>query len=168
MGARDLLADLARVGLCVSADGDRLIVRPASKLTDDLRAALRQSKPELLAILASTQARRPNALSLEESDRAHAEPWNKAACDRFVERMSLFMRVGIDATDADDLAERLHLRDVDGDRRRMCIECRHHRPGAIEDCANAKLAGTRLHGRHAATLLQHCPGFESAEAEPAT
>ena len=34
MGARDLLADLVGAGLHVATDGDRLLIRPASKLTD--------------------------------------------------------------------------------------------------------------------------------------
>lgn len=49
MGARDLLAELACLGVTVTADGDRLLIRPASKLTDELRAALRAHKAELLA-----------------------------------------------------------------------------------------------------------------------
>ena len=49
MGARDLLAELAGLGVTVTGDGDRLLIRPASKLTDELRAALRAHKAELLA-----------------------------------------------------------------------------------------------------------------------
>lgn len=37
--------------------------------------------------------------------------------------VTLLMRRGFSATDADDVAERLHLRDVEGDDRRSCIEC---------------------------------------------
>ena len=33
MGARDLLADAAGAGLTIAADGDRLVIRPASMLT---------------------------------------------------------------------------------------------------------------------------------------
>lgn len=51
MGARELLDDLARDGFSIAADGDRLLIRPASKLTDDRRNALRAAKPELVAIL---------------------------------------------------------------------------------------------------------------------
>ena len=51
MGAHDLLADLASAGLSIEAHDHRLVVRPASKLTDDLRARLRATKPELLALL---------------------------------------------------------------------------------------------------------------------
>lgn len=56
MGARELLADLADAGLSVTADGDRLLIRPASKLTYPLRVALRDAKPELLALLRAARA----------------------------------------------------------------------------------------------------------------
>ena len=52
------------------------------------------------------------SLSQADADAAHAEAWSDAAIGRFVARVSLFMRRGISATDADDLAERLHLRDA--------------------------------------------------------
>lgn len=44
MGARELLADLAAEGLSIAADGDSLVIRPASKLTDAMRVALREAK----------------------------------------------------------------------------------------------------------------------------
>ena len=65
MGARDLLDDLASAGLSVTAAGDRLFIRPASKLTDPMRAALREAKPELLALLsdeASNDCTQPVAI----------------------------------------------------------------------------------------------------------
>ncbi len=51
MGARDLLADLAAAGFSFAAEGDKLVVRPASALTDGIRAALRDAKPALLLLL---------------------------------------------------------------------------------------------------------------------
>lgn len=62
---------------------------------------------------------------------------------------------------ADDLAERLHLRDVRGDDRRLCVECIHlaGRPGAWR-CSIHRAAGV---GRDLptawVTLPQRCPGF---------
>ena len=58
MGARDLLDNLADAGLSVTVDGDRLVIRPASKLTDHLRGALREAKPELLALLSAPLPKR--------------------------------------------------------------------------------------------------------------
>lgn len=40
------------------------------------------------------------------------QPLDYEACARFVARVSLFMRRGINAADRDDLAERSHLRDA--------------------------------------------------------
>ena len=52
MTARDLLADLRRQGFnLTSLPGDKLEVRPFSKLPEDLREALRQCKAEVLALL---------------------------------------------------------------------------------------------------------------------
>lgn len=159
MGARELLHDLAGAGFSVEADGGKLVVRPASKLTDELRSELRAAKPELLRLLASTE--RTYWLTQAEADAAHAEPWNDTACARFAVRVGLFLRRGFNATDADDLAERLHLRDVQADDRVLCVECRHlaGRAGAWR-CGNARAADV---GRDLpaalVTLPQRCPGF---------
>ena len=55
MGARDLLSSLAGAGLSVTAEAGRLVIRPASKLTEDMREALRVAKPALLVLLADDQ-----------------------------------------------------------------------------------------------------------------
>lgn len=157
MGARELLSDLAGAGFTIEADGDRLLIRPAAKLTDELRATLRAAKPDLLALLAPNH--RPYRLSRPEADAAHAEPWDEAACSRFVARVSLFLRRGIAATDADDLAERLHLRDAQGDERALCLECAHYRSGRCGNHRRAGLYSPDL-GRNLAGLLQRCPGFQ--------
>jgi virulence-associated protein VagC len=154
MGARELLHELAGAGLTVTADGDRLMIRPATKLTDDMRGALRAAKPELLKLLT-----RPYRLARDEADRCHADGWSDAEIAAFTARVTLFMRRGVSATDADDLAERLTLRDRDGDARRMCIECSNYRPGRCGDHKRAGLHTAEL-GRDLAALLQRCPGFQ--------
>jgi hypothetical protein len=159
MGARDLLDDLAEAGISVAAEGETLVIRPASRLTHEMRAALRHAKPELLALLS---ARRPYTLTRAEADAAHAEPWDEAAIARFVARVSRFLRMGMTATDADDLAERLHLRDVEMDERAMCIECMTYRTGTCADYREAGLPGPAV-SRDLATLLQRCRAFEANE-----
>lgn len=107
---------------------------------------------------------RPYKLTPAEGDAAHAEPWNDAATARFVARVSLFLRRGINATDADDIAERLHLRDVHGDDRVLCVECVHlsGRAGAWH-CGNHRAADV---GRDLpaalTTTMQRCAGFVGA------
>lgn len=46
-----LLAELHRLGIAVKADGDRLRFRPRNAVSDELLAALRQHKTEILATL---------------------------------------------------------------------------------------------------------------------
>jgi hypothetical protein len=53
MNARAILAKLREHDIRVSACGERLLIdAPTGALTDDLRAALSESKPEILAMLA--------------------------------------------------------------------------------------------------------------------
>lgn len=51
MGAVELLRDLGAVGISVAVRGDKLMVRPASRLTDPYRAALRAIKVDVIALL---------------------------------------------------------------------------------------------------------------------
>ena len=171
MGADDLLMELKGEGFALSTDGNRLVIRPASKLTDTMRAALLAAKPELLALLAGTAAPtagttpvwdRPHRLMPAEADRAHAQPWDDAACANFVARVTLFLRRRVDVEDADDIAERLHLRDVDGDKRVVCLECSHYRPGRCGNYLGAELQSAEV-GRDLAARLQHCPGSSIPE-----
>ncbi|MCC7100388.1 MAG: hypothetical protein IT500_12450 [Rubrivivax sp.] len=165
MGARELLHDLVCAGFSLEADGDKIVVRPASKLTDDLRADLRAVKPELLRLLAS--ADRPYKLTLAQADAAHAEPWVDAAVGLFVASVGLFLRRGIDADDADDIAERLHLRDAQMDDRRLCLECTHlaGRAGAWR-CGDHRAARVlRDVPGDLVARLQRCPGFRASHKE---
>jgi hypothetical protein len=117
-----------------------------------------------LAALATIARRDPGryALTQAEADAAHAEPRDDSACGRFAARVTMFLRRGINATDADDLAERLHLRDVQGDDRRLCMECLHLAGRAATGwrCGNARAAGV---GRDLPAALvalpQRCRGF---------
>lgn len=152
MGARELLHDLGAAGFSVRVVDDTVLVKPASRLNDEMRAAIRSAKPELLHLLA-----RPHKLTAAEADDAHRDPWTEEDIARFSTRVLLFIRRGVSATDADDLAERMHLHDVQGDGRRLCLECRHlHGRG----CANSAAAGVG-HDLPAELLTrpQRCSGF---------
>ncbi len=56
MGAADFLYLLRESDLSVTADGDRLIVAPTDRLTDDLRTLIRVNKLCVLAALESESA----------------------------------------------------------------------------------------------------------------
>ena len=165
MGARELMRKLTGAGFSLAADGEKLVIRPASKLTDELRDELRAAKPELLSLL--TAPTRPYKLTPAEGNAAHAAPLDDAASAHFPARMALLLRRGIGPVGANDLADRLHLRDVQGDDRRMCVECRHL-VGRAGDwrCGNHREAGV---GRDLpavlTTTMQRCPAFGDASAE---
>ena len=170
MGARDLLTYLAGAGLSVTADGDRLVIRPASRLTDPMRAALRDAKPELLALLAGiarTPEQRPYMLTKAQGDVAHAEPWDEAAIGRFLARVTHIQPRGFAEQDAEDLAEQLHLRDVQADYRHTCLECAHLSGSVSTDwrCGNHRTADL---GRDLTaglvTMAQVCAGFKGSTA----
>jgi TubC N-terminal docking domain len=56
MGAHPLLERLRREGFTLTRDGDKIMVAPRSRLTNELREAIRQRRAEILATLATTEA----------------------------------------------------------------------------------------------------------------
>ena len=53
MSARDLLHQLLNAGFALDVTDSKLLVNPASRLTGEVRAAIRACKPELLALVAA-------------------------------------------------------------------------------------------------------------------
>ena len=108
-------------------------------------------------------AGRAYALTKAQGDVAHAEAWDDAACALFVVRTARIQRRGFSESDATDLAEQLHLRDVRADYRHACLECKHL-AGAVSTgwrCGNHKAAGLNA-AQVAADLVvmqQYCQGF---------
>ena len=151
MGAHDLLTDLAGAGLSVTAQGGDLVIRPASRLTERMRVALRSGKPELLALL------RGQVGAAGDAGLA-AVAWTDADITRFLERRTRLVRWGWTEVAAEALAERLVRRDHAADERVSCADCRHYRPGR---CGNhsAALLTTADIGRDLAVTLQRCEGF---------
>lgn len=109
-------------------------------------------------------AKRPYRLPAAEADRCHAGAWDDGEIGRFVARVSLFLRRGVGAEDADDLAECLVLRDRDGDDRRACVECRNlagHVSTGLR-CKAARAAGVAPELPAALVMQQQrCPAFQS-------
>lgn len=183
MGARDILTALQAAGLQVLVVGDRLRVEPAHKLTDELRSTIRQSKAELLAALTETStigtgsraepppaprptapARRPFGLTAGELDEAHREAWTAADIARFIARVAAVQRRGFAEHDAEDVAERLHLLDVQSEGLVLCLGCRHlsGTVGKGWRCGNHRAAGMpRELSAEVVTLPQRCAGFNS-------
>lgn len=93
-----------------------------------------------------------------DSQALAAVAWTDADVSRFIARRDRLMRWGWRETDAETLAERLTIRDRDGDGRASCTECRHYRPGRCSNHQRAGLWSPEV-GRDLAAVLQRCPGF---------
>jgi hypothetical protein len=114
--------------------------------------------PAFIGKMPTAAADRPHRLTSHEADRCHAPCWDDAEIAAFTARTARFALLG--RADADDLAERLTLRDRSGDDRVSCTDCQHYRPGRCRNHRRAGLHSAEL-GRDLAGLLQRCPGFQS-------
>ena len=118
------------------------------------------SKVAGVAMVAAAKTRKGGnpMLTLEQGDRCHSPSWNDGEIQAFTHRRDRLLRWGYPEQDADDLAERLTLRDREHDERVSCTDCRHYRPGR---CGNHRAAGLRVPdmGRDLAAMLQRCEGF---------
>lgn len=84
----DLLRLLRREGFVVEDDGDRLLVSPASRLTDDLRAEIRDRKPALVDALRRERLERLLDLATVDPRTGLPDlPANELATARQVERL---------------------------------------------------------------------------------
>lgn len=106
-------------------------------------------------------------LSRERADAAHLESWTAATIIAFNRRHDALIRRGFSDADAEGMAERLHVRDIEGDDRVTCTECAHLRGMT---CGNAAAAdvGRDLPPELARGLLLHrCPGFDPEVSDDA-
>src|SRR5262245_28446036 len=53
MTAKDLLANMDQLGFQLKAHGDSILIRPRNRVTDQIRQAIKERKPELVALLRS-------------------------------------------------------------------------------------------------------------------
>jgi len=114
---------------------------------------------------------RPYRMSDADADVAHAEPWTDAVIELFKTRVAAIQRRGFSPQDAEDLAERLHLRDLHADHRHLCLECLHLAGSTAAGwrCRNARAAQVgRGLPAELATLMQSCPGFSSTATRSTT
>jgi hypothetical protein len=85
-------------------------------------------------------------------------PWGDAEFRRFAFRVGLFMRRGLPAAEAEQLADMLAARDQARDERRLCLEC-----GQRQDdggCAAARRGAIPGQRRMVCLpLLQRCEAF---------
>lgn len=104
---------------------------------------------------------RPYRLPPSQADAAHLDPWTPEEIARFQGRAARFVRLGLNAQDAEDLAETLHLRDITADHRHMCIECQNLKGWRCGQPDAAQLHDARV-GKGLVTTAQCCPAFTLA------
>ncbi len=103
-------------------------------------------------------ADRPRRLTNDEADRCHGPCRDDAEIAAFTARRKRFALLG--RADADDLAERLTLRDRDGDDRRLCLECTWlGDTGRCLAAATGRIPGADRRLKPAQTVLQRCEAF---------
>ncbi len=103
---------------------------------------------------------RPFMLSKAQGDAAHRESWDDAAIARFTARTDLLEGLGLVPQNAEDIAERLHLRDVERDDLRICLECAHmDQRGRCEQPQRVRLPTADRRVWPVALMLHRCPSF---------
>ena len=105
----------------------------------------------------------------------HGDAMNAAEVTTFEARLNLFGACRLELKEAEAMADRLALRDRDGDERRLCFECQHlqvqpenhWRAWPELRCGNWQAAGLCVFARDAglsqafARQLQRCDGFKA-------
>jgi hypothetical protein len=91
-------------------------------------------------------------LTGEQRHAVHFPAWTEAECETFAGWLVLFMARGIEAEQADHLAELLLLRNREQDNRRLCLECSHYRRAAASCPAGRTI--------QAVDRLHRCGGFQ--------
>lgn len=105
---------------------------------------------------------RPYRLTRDKGDAAHATAWEKAVVARFQAREARLLRLGFNADNAADLAEAAHLRDVSGDNRVCCWQCKHLRRWRCYAQERAGLTTAEV-AHELAVMPQRCAGFDGID-----
>ena len=170
------LSALREAGLhmTVTAAG-KLAVTPASKLTPELRQIIGTHRLELLHQLGGCHAASNDpAPATTHTPKAEVHPSLLTAAtseeiDLMVERLALFARHGLNADEADRLADKLLVRDREADRRCVCAECTHltGRGAGRWECSDTsacnELSGVYLASAFVHQQLHFCPSLQPIE-----
>lgn len=161
MGLRDLIR-----GTKKTATEDRATANRATETQEFLGAVAK------IAVAPCTDAKNTLPSAFPRPDpHGHCCPqsmaMHAAEIDLFSKRRQVFLAKGLDEASADGLADKLVIRDRDGDDRRVCLECSHLKGFSVLRCDNWKAAGiastsdTAFVDKCFCMLLQRCDGFSS-------
>lgn len=124
-----------------------------------------------VATVTVASAEEPSPAVPGNSDRwcwPNSPAMNSPEIDTFTARLARFTEKGLSLDDAERLADRLVIRDREGDDRRLCLECSHLQGYARWRCGNWQAASVARQGlaRDLVLILQRCNGFRPANAAP--
>lgn len=167
MTAQQVLDSLTARGFHLCTDGQTIWVSPSETVTPDVAEAVRRVRPELLALLERRRACEALAatyrLTRSEQRTSRSVPWSDDAIERYSARLVDLIRLGFHAIQADDLAERLYVRDENEGDTRMCVECAHL-GGDRTTAWRCRVPPALRLTEQRVTTLRRCPGFERREA----
>jgi hypothetical protein len=91
----------------------------------------------------------------------HSPAMNSREIDTFTARLARFTDKGVKLEDGERLADKLVIRDREGDDRRLCLECAHLHGAGRWRCGNWRAADVAAQGlaRDLALTLQRCAAF---------
>lgn len=92
----------------------------------------------------------------------HSAAMNGQEIDTFTARLARFTDKGASLEEAERLADKLVIRDREGDDRRLCLECAHLKGQNPWGCGNWRQAGVcdAALARDLVLMLQRCEGFK--------
>ena len=159
MGAPDIFGRLAAAGIELSRIGDKLIATPRESLDDDLRALIRDHKPELMAALGSSTHNNER----DELDRLIAVV---ARFNAFTEadiqeaRTIAFGDIPAALVCFRDLAKRAVTPKSIDDDRVLCADCSNLRRGHCRAAAQGLMADTYAGYSPVPDVLRRCEHFK--------
>ena len=155
------LADLMRKGsLRVFATTAFATATPATVATHEKGFTATVAEVATVAVANATDTKAANDPA-PDSDRwcwPHSDAMTGAEIDRMVLRIERFVVRGLNLSDADALADKLVIRDRDGDERRTCLECANLSRRRCGQWQQAGIGGPEV-SVDLVGLLQRCAGF---------
>lgn len=158
MEAPHLLSSLHERGITVSPRPDgNLSVKPAARLTDADRDAIRAHKLALIDLL---KRQPPTASGIVSAEIRRLVGLDDAAISRVGWYIEQARHHGFGTDDAESLADRLLMRDQMHVDVRMCIECRHlERSGRCAAARSGRVPGAGRELQPEKSKLHRCSGF---------
>ena len=161
------LADLMRKGsLRVFATTAFATATPATVATHEMGRTATVAEVATVAVANAADTKAANDPALDpapDPDRwcwPHSDAMTGAEIDRMVLRIERFVVRGLNLSDADALADKLVIRDRDGDERRTCLECENLSRRRCSQWQQAGIGGPEV-SVDLVGLLQRCAGFRA-------